>query len=260
MKRLSLIVVLTFLLLAVFSPVASAVPAIPQPGSQFYVLDQADVLDADTEQTIVQTSAALAQKTKAQIVVVTVDSLNGAAPEEYALAMLRGWGIGDKSLNNGLLILVSPTERVARIEVGYGLEGALPDARTGQIQDTYMIPYFRNNDYNSGILNGYRAIIQEVAREYQVTLETDSPQSPADSPAFQSSLPAWAIVLIAIVLILLFYLDQRFLNGFFLGLFLGMFSRGGGGGGSGGGGFGSGGGLAAAVWRFWRFRWRWRQY
>ncbi|HPU35705.1 MAG TPA: TPM domain-containing protein, partial [Bacillota bacterium] len=247
MKRLSQIVVLTLLLLALVSPVASAVPAIPQPSSQFYVLDLADVLDADTEQTIVQTSAALEQKTKAQVVVVTVDSLNGAAPEEYALAILRGWGIGDKNLNNGLLVLVSPTERVSRIEVGYGLEGALPDAKTGQIQDTYMLPYFRNNDYNTGILNGYRALIQEVAREYQVSLEMAPPQAaPADSPASQSSLPAWAIVLIIIGLILLIYIDQRYFNGFILGLFLGMLSRDKGGGGSGGGGFGSGGGFGGS--------------
>ncbi|HBC93101.1 MAG TPA: methanol dehydrogenase, partial [Pelotomaculum sp.] len=128
-------------MLAVVSPIAAAIPAVPQPSNQFYVLDQANVLDNSTEQTIVQTSAALAQKTKAQIVVVTINSLNETTPEEYALAILREWGIGDQSLNNGLLILVSPVEGVARIEVGYGLEGVLPDAKTGQIQDTYMLPY-----------------------------------------------------------------------------------------------------------------------
>ncbi|MDD3654858.1 MAG: TPM domain-containing protein, partial [Desulfotomaculaceae bacterium] len=127
--QISLLGVLTWLVLAAVYPLlAAAAPTIPQPSSQFYVLDQANVLDASTEQTIVQTSAALQQKTKAQIVVVTINSLNGAAPEEFALAILRGWGIGDKSLNNGLLLLVCPAERVSRIEVGYGLEGALPDA------------------------------------------------------------------------------------------------------------------------------------
>lgn len=241
MKRVALLAVLTFLMLAVVSPIAAAIPTVPQPSSQFYLLDQANVLDDSTEQTIVQTSAALAQKTKAQIVVVTINSLDETAPEEYALAILRGWGIGDKSLNNGLLMLVSPTERVSRIEVGYGLEGALPDAKTGQIQDTYMIPYFQNNDYNKGILNGYSALVQEVAKEYQVTLEISSPQPLADSPATQFPMPTWAKILIGILLILLFYIDWRFLNGFIFGMILGMLLRGRGGGGSGGGSGGGGG-------------------
>ena len=155
MKRITLLTVLFLLFTSLTSPVRAASQAIPQPSSEFYVLDQANVLNQETKQLIIQTSASLAQKTKAQIVVVTVDSLNGTAIEDYALSILRGWGIGDKTLNNGLLILVSPTDRAARIEVGYGLEGALPDAKTGQIQDEYMIPYFQNNEYNLGILNGY---------------------------------------------------------------------------------------------------------
>lgn len=247
MKRISLLAGLAWLVMAVFAfafvlPVAAA-PAIPQPDSQFFVLDQADVLDTGTEQTIVQTSAALQQQTKAQIVVVTINSLDGAEPEEYALAILRGWGIGDKDLNNGVLLLVCPAERVSRIEVGYGLEGALPDAKTGRIQDTYMIPHFQNNDYNTGVLNGYSAIVQEVAREYQVSLDTGpSPQQAADTPANQSPMPLWAKILIGIFIILLIYLDQRFLNGFILGTLVNMIFRGKGGGfGGGGGGFGGGG-------------------
>lgn len=237
MKRISLLAVLVLFFIAIASPLRAASQGIPQPNSDFFVLDQANVLDQTTEQLIIRTSASLQQKTKAQIVVVTVNSLNGTAPEEYALSILRGWGIGDKTLNNGLLILVSPTERVSRIEVGYGLEGALPDAKTGQIQDEYMLPYFQNNDYDKGILNGYSALAQEVAKEYQVTLEINSPQAlPVSSSSAANPLPIWAEVVLVFLFILLFYLDRRFFNGFFFGLILGMLLRGRGGGGSGGGG------------------------
>ncbi|HWQ41596.1 MAG TPA: TPM domain-containing protein, partial [Desulfosporosinus sp.] len=247
MKRIPLLAVIVLLLLSIASPLRAANLPIPKPSSEFFVLDQANVLDQTTEEMIVRTSAALAQKTKAQIVVVTVNSLNGTSPTEYALSILRGWGIGDKTLNNGLLVLVSPTDRIARIEVGYGLEGPLPDAKTGQIQDEYMLPYFQKNDYNQGILNGYNALAQVVAKEYQVTLEINSPQGlPASSSsASNMPLPTWAIVLIVILILVLVYVDQRFANGFFLGLILGMLLRGRGGGGGGrggGGGFGGGGG------------------
>ncbi|NMA53030.1 MAG: TPM domain-containing protein, partial [Peptococcaceae bacterium] len=211
MRKLSLLLVLALLLAALAASPAIAAPVIPQPSSQFYVLDQAGVLDPATEQTIVQTSAELARQTKAQVVVVTTNTLDGASPEEYALAILRGWGIGDKNLNNGLLILVSPAERVSRIEVGYGLEGALNDAKTGQIQDIYMIPYFSNNDFNQGILNGFSAIVQEVAKEYGVTVNIGSPQPMADMPAEQASMPLWAKVLLIVLIILLLYADKRFL-------------------------------------------------
>src|SRR5665648_647780 len=103
--------------------------------------------------------------------------------------LFYGAGESDKKLNNGLLNLVSPTDGVARIEVGYGLEGAMPDAKTGRIQDEYMLPYFKSNDYNKGILNGYSALAQEVAKEYQVTLEINSPQALPDTAAAASDKP-----------------------------------------------------------------------
>lgn len=249
MKKITLLLLVLICVFFSFNvSVLAADPPIPSPTSEFYVLDQANVLDQTVEQTIVRTSAALAQKTRAQVVVVTVDSLKDFAPEEYALAILRKWGIGDKELNNGVLILVSPKERVSRIEVGYGLEGALPDGKTGRIQDEYMIPYFQQNDFNQGILNGYLAITKEVANEYKVTLETREPQTitPTTTADRSTSLPWWANLLIVIGVVVLLILDNRFFGGFFTGMIIGMLLRGGGrrggGGGGGFGGFGGGGG------------------
>ena len=255
MKRKTLLLLVLIGLLLIQAPIFAADPPIPSPDSRFYVLDKAGVLNADTEQLIVETSAALAQKTKAQVVVVTTNSLGGYSPEEYGLAILRQWGIGDKELNNGVLVLVSPTERVSRIEVGYGLEGALPDGKTGRIQDQYMIPYFQNNDFNTGIYNGYLALVNEVANEYKVLLEVAEPQSmPAVDPREGIPMPGWMKVLIIVGIILLLYVDNRFLGGFFTGMLIGMLLRGGGrrggGGGGGFGGFGGGGGGGGSTRRW----------
>ena len=112
----------------------------------------------------------LEQKTTAQLVVVTVKSLKGAPLEDYSLKLLRDWGIGQKEKNNGVLLLVSTGDRKSRVEVGYGLEGALTDSLTGQIQDQYMIPYFRKGTYEPGIAYGYEALARRIAKEYNVQL------------------------------------------------------------------------------------------
>ncbi len=241
MKQKALILLALVSILLFNNLVWAADPPIPAPSSLFYVLDQAKVLDAETEQLIVQTSAALEQRTKAQVVVVTVNSLEDYTPEDFALAILRNWEIGDAELDNGVLILVSPQERVARIEVGYGLEGALPDGKTGRIQDEYMIPYFQQGDYNQGIINGYLAIAREVAREYQVDLE---PLAGPYDVYPEAGLSWLASLIIVIVLIALLFVDNRLLGGFFTGMFFGsLLGRGGrrNGGRRGGGGFGGGG-------------------
>ena len=119
---------------------------------------------AETRSYIINTSSQLAEETGAQVAVVTLSSLEDEPLEEVALGILREWGLGDKEKNNGVLILVVPAERQSRIEVGYGLEGALPDGKTGRIQDEHMIPSFQQEDYDRGILQGYQAIISEVGR------------------------------------------------------------------------------------------------
>ncbi len=216
--------------------------AIPAPPPELYVLDQAGVMSSDTKSAIINTSQELARQTKAQVAVVTLSSLEGQTIEEVGLQIGRQWQLGDAQLNNGVLILVVPSARQSRIEVGYGLEGALPDGKTGRIQDDYMLPYFRTDDYDQGLLNGYKAVVAEVAREYGVTLNVSPPQFPEADSSNQSA-PWWVTVLWIVGLISLLWIDQRFFNGFILGFILGTMFRGGGrgGGGFGGGGFGGGG-------------------
>ena len=163
-----------------------AAPAALKPTADFYVLDQAQVLSPGAEGQILSINQDLHRQTKAQIVVVTLNSSEGRAIEELGLEILRNWGVGDKELNNGVVLLVIPPERKSRIEVGYGLEGALPDGKTGRIQDDYMLPYFQQGNFDQGVLNGFQVLAQEVAKEYQITLNTGNPQPAArtaDQPA-----------------------------------------------------------------------------
>ncbi|MEQ8199897.1 MAG: TPM domain-containing protein [Syntrophomonadaceae bacterium] len=215
--------------------------AIPSPPPELYVLDQAGVMSSDTKSTIIKTSQELARQTKAQVAVVTLNSLEGQTIRQVGLQISRQWQLGDAQLDNGVLVLVVPSARQSSIEVGYGLEGALPDGKTGRIQDDYMLPYFQTGDYDQGLLNGYKAVVAEVAREYGVTLDVSPAQPPMVDTSSRSA-PWWVTILWVVGLILLLWIDQRFFNGFILGFILGTLFRGGGrgGGGFGGGGFGGG--------------------
>lgn len=147
-KRIILLIITFCILLSVKSF------AVVSQTKDFFVNDYAGVLTEETKNYIIQTNAELQQKTGAQIVVVTVKSLEGQSIEEYATELFRKFGIGDSQKNNGVLLLCSTGDRLFRIEVGYGLEGTLTDGKTGRIQDQYIIPYLKNNNYNDGIKNG----------------------------------------------------------------------------------------------------------
>lgn len=245
-KRLAWLTLIACLSLLMISAVWAQPKIPPTPTQSIYVQDHAGVLDAATKSKINSLGTKLAAKTKAQIVVLTVKSLEGASLEEYALAVLRHWGIGDKALNNGVLMLVAVNDRQSRIEVGYGLEGALNDAKTGMIQDSYMIPYFSTGDYNQGVWNGYQALVSITAAEYNTDISTDAKAVKTQSVQEQSwwdTLPWWAQLAIAAGMLGLFIVDWVFFGGSITYLILSLLrSRGGGGGGGGGYGGGSGGG------------------
>lgn len=130
----------------------------PEPAAQVIapleltgrVVDAAELLAPTQEAEITSALAAIGQDTLAQVIVVTTPSLDGMTIEDYSLALGRGWGIGDKERNDGLLIVVAPNERKVRIEVGYGLEDTIDDPFAARIIDT-MTPYFSRGDYAGGI-------------------------------------------------------------------------------------------------------------
>lgn len=192
-KNIVIFLLLCFLLCL---PVISSA-AIVKPTSQFYVNDYANILSSSTEQYIVNTSVELEQKTGAQIVVVTIPSLEGISIEEYANKLFNDWEIGDKEKDNGLLLICSSGDRLFRIEVGYGLEGTLPDGKTGRIQDQYIIPYLKQDNFDEGIKNGYSACLEEIAKEYNVTIS--GKQTAVKQKTNRSSFSSLATIIILII-------------------------------------------------------------
>lgn len=253
-KRLLWLLLIVYTALAA---VASAQPQVPPaPARAVYIQDNAGIVSSDTENRIQNLGSQLASRTKAQVVVVTVKSLNGANIDEFALAILRQWGIGDKQLNNGVLLLVAADDRQSRIEVGYGLEGALPDSKTGRIQDEYLIPWFRQGDYDKGILNCYLALVGEVAKEYKLQLSTEAKPTPKTSaptpePSWFDSLPWWGQALVGMAVLAFFLFDWFVLGGAITYLLLSLIRLRGGRGGSGGGGWGGGSGGGGGSSRKW---------
>jgi uncharacterized protein len=141
----------------------------PKPTGR--VNDFAGVLDASVEGEIDQLLAELERKTTSEVAVAVVKSLDGMSVEEYANRMFKAWGVGQAKQDNGVLVLVAPTEREMRIEVGYGLEGVLPDGLAGQIIREQFTPRFREDDYSGGIRDGVRRVVEVVERHQVLTPE-----------------------------------------------------------------------------------------
>lgn len=226
---------------------AAEIPPKPQAGTNIYVQDYADVISPASEKIIYSLGRELDAKTTAQVAVLTVPTLDGEPIESYALNVLRSWGIGSKDKNNGVLIVVATQDRQSRIEVGYGLEGALPDGLTGRIQDQTMLPFFREGQYDKGIVNGYAATAATVAQEYNVKLEGVSYNPPAQKQQ-EDSLPLWAELLLGAAVVILLIVDNLFFGGFITRMLIFSLFRGGRGGGGGFGGGSGGGGGSSRRW------------
>lgn len=251
MKRF--IIYLLLMLQTFFAAYANAAPAIPPrpaAGSGIYVQDNAGVISAEDKQQMLSLGAELDNKTTAQLAVLTINTLDGEPIEDYALEVLRQWGIGSKEQNNGALIVVAVKDRRSRIEVGYGLEGSLPDGLTGRIQDQYMIPYFKDGNYSKGILQGYKAAAAKIAQGYNTELSGVKYQAPASQPQKNTGY-SLDDLLFALGVIGFLIVDNLLLGGFFTRILLLLIFRGGGRGGGGGRGFGGGSGGGGGSSRSW---------
>lgn len=161
---LRIVVALLSMIICAFAFIGADV----EPTQNFYVNDYADILSADLENHIISESKQLNEKTKAQVVVLTVKNLGGKDIKDYGLEVGRDWGIGDKEKNNGVLLLVSLEDRKVRIEVGRGLEGRLTDTKTGNLIRTYAKEDYGKDDFESGTAKLYDAIVSEVYIEYDM--------------------------------------------------------------------------------------------
>jgi uncharacterized protein len=218
----------------------------PKPGS--YVNDDAQVISVARRQQIEAVSQELRQKTGAVIVLVTLPSLQGGSLEDFSVKLAHGWGIGES--DQGILILFALKDKKVRIEVGYGLEHILNDAKTGRIIRENMVPYFKQQSYASGLLNGSAAVATTIAQAKGVQLTGNQQlynrNSPAREPTVASRIFGFLFLIFVVFmfikhpqLMLLLLLSGRGGRG-------GSGGFGGGGGGFGGGGFGGGG--ASGSW------------
>ena len=145
-------------------PVVAAVrDARPLPELTGRVVDNAHLLSAEAITTLSQQLAAAEARTCHQLVVVTVPSLVGESIESLGLRLLNGWGIGRRFYNDGVLLLIAPSEHQARIEVGFGLENSLTDAEAAMILYRDAIPRFRAGDWNGGIDAAVTSILREIS-------------------------------------------------------------------------------------------------
>jgi len=163
------------ILILLFIVSTSNVNAIVKPTERFYINDYANILSNETEEYIFNRSVTLNNVDGTQIVVVTVPNLEGMSIEDYSIRVARSFGIGSKEKNNGLLLLIALEERELRIEVGYGLEGIIPDGKAGRFRDQYMIPYLKNNQWDEGIKNGYDAFFKEIVELNNLNIDYNVP-------------------------------------------------------------------------------------
>ena len=245
----------TFLAIAFVALLCTVVTALTLtfPALTGRIVDRANIIPTETHSAIEQKLADLEARSGIQLVVATVASLEGQEIEPYANELFRSWKLGEKTKNNGVLLLVAPNERRVRIEVGYGLEGTLTDALSKVIITNAIAPRFKAGDFSGGISRGVDDIITVLttdASEWQKrpSLRLDNQQT-TDSVS-------WLLIAALIALVTLLMVSPGF-RWFFLNVALNILFNSGGsrssggyssGGGFSGGGGSSGGGGASGSW------------
>jgi uncharacterized protein len=221
---------------------AEKVQDLPAPTN--YVSDFAGVLSPQTQASLNRLCAAVDHQAHAQIAVVTIKSLDGEPIENFATELEDKWKVGPKGSDRGLLFILAVNDRKYRFEVGYGLEGILPDGRVGNI-GRQIVPYLRQNDYDGAVTMAIQQVASVIAADAGVTLNLGP--RPARAPPQTVQLSLGQLLVLGLIFFGVIFLLARLGGSGLLGFLIGMFMGGGGGGGwdgrgRGGGGWGGGGG------------------
>ncbi len=179
------------------------------PASRGAVNDFAGVLSPGTEQKGEALAIEVHEKTGAAIVAVVVRSLEEVSIEEYAVELFERWGIGERGRDRGVLLLLSVEERRLRIEVGYGLEGIIPDGRAGSIRDRYVVPHLRHDDWDAGVLGGMAALAQLILDANGVEGGRPSTTSDRDPESAQFRKALFGLFLILVLAVLVYTIAER---------------------------------------------------
>lgn len=251
-KYLKIFLTSLFLVFLLFNFPAHAASEFPTPTSYKYLNDYVGLLSESEAKSIISIGKELEDKTGSQAVVVIIDSTNNIPIEDYSNKLFREWGIGEQSKDNGLLILLALNDKKWRVEVGRGLEGAIPDALSNRIMESIAKPSFINGNYGEGLINSYSTFSDSIATEYGVTLDKSLHITLPNDVSYNEGSSLSTYIGIG-VFVLLFLLDIIFNRGRVSStlmqlIFISNLGRrngprgGSGGGGSGGGGFGGFGG------------------
>ncbi len=170
LRRLSLFAALLILVFSVGTLGQTGTSPIPLPSPFTPIVDNANVIDSETERKLGAIYLNLMERAKIQFAVVTIDTTGGQPIEDYALAVYRGWGIGTKE-NDGFLLLVAVQDRKYYTEVGYHLEGDLNDGLVGQIQRQYLVPQFKKQNYSQGVYDTVQAFVATLAEKRGFTID-----------------------------------------------------------------------------------------
>lgn len=216
-----------------------------------YVVDLTGIINNSAEANLNRYLLELEQKTTAQMVVLTINSLEGESLEDLSIRIAHDkWKLGQKGRDNGVLLLIALQDRKYRFETGYGLEGILPDSLVGSIGRQYLVPNFSKGDYSTGITSATIAVINEIASDAGVEI-TGMPVLRARSHLTNRGAERKKPTVIGTIFLILFFIGMIYLfikhPRLFMFLLLMSMMGGGrrsgwGGGGFGGGSFGGGGG------------------
>jgi uncharacterized protein len=235
--------VILVLAILLFAPAVSAAST-PQPPAvpRDYVIDLAGVLSGDTQSRMNAYLQELERKTGAQVLVLTVQSLDGQSIEEFAFNTKEQWKLGQRGKDNGVLIVLAVQDRKYRFEVGYGLEGVLPDSLVGTIGRQYLVPYLKQGDYNSGIYAATLAVANTIASHEGVEIAGMPQPRPVQRTGSGQSNPLFGAVVFGVILLVALALFITHPRQCFLLLLMSQMGGGRGGWSGGGGGFGGFGG------------------
>lgn len=220
---------------------------IPTVKENVYIYDEDNILDDEVESSLNQMLVELEEKTEAEFVVVSIESLLDHSIETYANNLFNTLGIGKKGKDNGVLLLISRSDKRVRLEIGRGLEGCLTDSKCGNILDNYFVPYRESDEYTKATDLTVQAVLKVVSKEYDITIDglnAENLQVEEKSGLTGKQIIITIIIVLVIIIVLELITGHLGGDGFGDGIFLSGGSSGSGSSGGFGGGFSGGGGAS----------------